>query len=48
MFKTVSSVKSQASSISIEIRSGVMPQDHTLSSSDKSRILKWLSCGEPP
>jgi hypothetical protein len=42
-----SSVKSDASACSSRISSGNMPQDHALSASDKSRLLKWLSCGLP-
>jgi hypothetical protein len=41
------SVKSNAATISSRISSGNMPQGAKLSSSDKTRILKWLSCGEP-
>jgi hypothetical protein len=40
-------IKSNASNISSRISSGNMPQGTKLSASDKSRILKWLSCGEP-
>ncbi len=46
-FATYSSVVSDASSISSKISSGSMPLLGSLSASDKSRILLWLSCGEP-
>ncbi len=42
-----SSVKADASACSSRISSGNMPQDHALSADDKSRLLKWLSCGLP-
>jgi len=46
-FNTYSNVQSDQSSIQSRISSGNMPQDHSLSSSDKQRILTWLSCGLP-
>jgi hypothetical protein len=44
---SLSSTTSQAGSIRPRISSGNMPQNTTLSSSDKSRILLWIKCGEP-
>jgi hypothetical protein len=41
------SVKSSAADITSRIKSGNMPQGTKLSASDKSRILLWMSCGEP-
>ena len=41
------SIKSNASNISSRISSGNMPQGTKLSATDKTRILKWISCGEP-
>ncbi|MBS2025564.1 MAG: hypothetical protein JST92_24460, partial [Deltaproteobacteria bacterium] len=41
------SVKSRQSSCQTDISTGAMPKNHALSSSDKSRLVKWLSCGLP-
>ena len=43
-FSSVAAVNSNRSGISSRISSGNMPQGHSLSSSDKQRIVKWLSC----
>jgi hypothetical protein len=46
-FETYSLVVGDASSIESAISSGAMPAEGSLSSSDKSRILDWIACGEP-
>lgn len=46
-FGSQASVVSSLNSIESEINSGRMPQDSTLSSTEKARVLAWLSCGAP-
>ena len=46
-FGSYSGVSSDQSNIQQQISSGNMPLGSSLSSSDKSRILKWLGCGLP-
>ncbi len=46
-FATQSAVVSRLDEIEQQISSGQMPEDTTLSSTEKSRVLAWLSCGAP-
>jgi len=46
-FSSLATVQYKASSISARISSGNMPQNRSLSSGDRTRILAWLSCGAP-
>lgn len=46
-FGTQSAVVSRLDEIEQQISSGQMPEDTTLSSTEKSRVLAWLSCGAP-
>lgn len=46
-FATQSSVVNQLDRIEAELSSGDMPEDTTLSATEKSRVLAWLSCGAP-
>lgn len=46
-FATQGSVINQLERIESEISSGRMPEDTVLSSTEKARVLAWLSCGAP-
>ncbi len=46
-FRNYSGVSVDATRIRNDITSGNMPRDATLDPSDRSRVLKWLSCGRP-
>jgi hypothetical protein len=46
-FGTYGSVQSDKTNIQTKISNGSMPAGSTLSASDKSRILQWISCGLP-
>lgn len=46
-FGTQAAVVSSLNSIESEISTGRMPEDTSLSSTEKARVLAWLSCGAP-
>jgi hypothetical protein len=46
-FGTQAAVVSSLSSIEAQINSGRMPQGLSLSATERSRVLGWLSCGAP-